>query len=171
MVWEPQPHPPRLFPWSGTKREDDGMRSTVARRAIRLMGTVHRGVYRATGGRVAGKVWGLSILLLTTTGRKTGKARTTPLCFYPDGADLVVVASNGGLKWFPSWWLNLLEHPQATVRVGRRLREVVARPASPDERARLWREITTIAPGYLEYEKRAPREIPLAILSAARTTA
>jgi len=132
------------------------------------MGALHRAAYRATGGRVGGRVWGLSILLLTTTGRKTGRARTTPLCFLPDGPNLVVVASNGGLPWFPSWWLNLLEHPQAEVRVGRTTRAVVARPASPDERARLWREITTIAPGYLAYEKRAPREIPLAILQPAK---
>jgi deazaflavin-dependent oxidoreductase (nitroreductase family) len=138
--------------------------SRLKRRGIRAMGSVHRAVYRATGGRVAGRFWGLSILLLTTTGRKTGKARTTPLCFYSNGAELVVVASNGGLEWFPSWWLNLLEQPQAEVRVGRDTRAVVARPASPDERARLWTEITTIAPGYLEYERRAPREIPLAIL-------
>jgi F420H(2)-dependent quinone reductase len=134
------------------------------RRGIRAMGRVHRVVYRATGGRVGGRVWGLSILLLTTTGRKTGKVRTTPLCFYPDGETFVVVASNGGLAWFPSWWLNLLEHPQGEVRVGRTTRPVVARPADPDERARLWGEITAIAPGYLEYERRAPREIPLAIL-------
>jgi F420H(2)-dependent quinone reductase len=133
------------------------------------MGSVHGVVYRATGGRVGGRIWGLSILLLTTTGRKTGKERTNPLCFYPDGANLVVVASNGGLEWFPSWWLNLLEHPQATVRVGHSAKAVVARPASPDERTRLWAEITTIAPGYLEYEKRAPREIPLAILQPAET--
>ena len=134
------------------------------RRGIRAMGRVHRAVYRATGGRVGGRVWGLSILLLATTGRRTGKVRTTPLCFYPDGENLVVVASNGGLEWFPSWWLNLLEHPQATVRVGRTTRPVVARAAGPDERARLWTAITAIAPGYLEYEKRAPREIPLAVL-------
>ena len=143
------------------------MTSSLKRRGIKAMGTIHRGVYRATGGRIGGKVWGLRILLLTTTGRKTGRARTTPLCFYPDGASLVVVASNGGLEWFPSWWLNLVEHPQATVRVGSGVREVVARPASPEEHTRLWKEITTIAPGYLEYEKRAPREIPLGILEPA----
>jgi F420H(2)-dependent quinone reductase len=137
---------------------------SLKRRAIRAMGSAHRVVYRATGGRVGGRVWGLPILLLTTTGRRTGKARTNPLCFTTDGDDLVVVASHGGLEWFPSWWLNLLDRPRASVRVGRDTRAVVARPASPDERARLWAAITAIAPGYLEYERRAPREIPLAIL-------
>jgi deazaflavin-dependent oxidoreductase (nitroreductase family) len=145
------------------------MSSRLKRRGIRAMGSVHRAVYRATGGRIAGRFWGLSILLLTTTGRKSGKTHTTPLCFYPDGANLVVVASNGGLEWFPSWWLNLLGHPQAEVQVGRETRAVVARPATADEHTRLWAEITAIAPGYLEYERRAPRPIPLAILQPVET--
>ena len=144
------------------------MSSRLKRRGIRAMGSVHRAVYRASGGRVAGKVWGLSILLLTTTGRRTGATHTTPLCFYPDGENLVVVASNGGLEWFPSWWLNLKEHPRAEVQIGRARKAVVARAADPEERARLWAEITAIAPGYLEYERRAPREIPLAILEPAQ---
>ena len=140
------------------------MRSVLIRRGLKIMGALHRVVYRASGGRVGGRIWGLSILLLTTTGRKTGRLRTTPLCFLPDGGNLVVVASNGGLAWFPAWWLNLLEQPRATVRLGRSRRAVVARPASPEEWARLWVEITTIAPGYLGYQRRAGREIPLAIL-------
>jgi len=139
-------------------------RSVLIRRGLKTAGVLHRAVYRVSGGRVGGRIWGLSILLLTTTGRKTGRVRTTPLCFLPDGGDLVVVASNGGLPWFPAWWLNLQAQPRATVRVGRVTRAVVARPAAPEERARLWAAITTIAPGYLEYERRAPREIPLAIL-------
>ncbi len=140
------------------------VRGMLLRRILKTVGAVHRAVYRAGGGRIGGRVWGLSILLLTTTGRKTGKSRTTPLCFLPDGPNLVVVASNGGQERFPAWWLNLLEQPHATVEVGRSRRAVVARPASPEERSRLWAEITTIAPGYLGYERRAPREIPLAIL-------
>lgn len=140
------------------------MRSVLIRRGLKTMGVLHRVIYRATGGRVGGRAWGLSILLLTTTGRKTGRLRTTPLCFLPDGANLVVVASNGGLAWFPAWWLNLLQQPRATVQVGRSRRAVVARPASSEEWTRLWAEITTIAPGYLAYQRRAGREIPLAIL-------
>ena len=139
-------------------------RGVLIRRGLKTVGMVHGAVYRASGGRLGGRIWGLSILLLTTTGRKTGRLRTTPLCFLRDGADLVVVASNGGLPWFPAWWLNLRAQPQATVLLGRVRTPVVARPASPDERARLWAAITTIAPGYLEYERRAPRPIPLAIL-------
>ncbi|HVP75581.1 MAG TPA: nitroreductase/quinone reductase family protein [Gaiellaceae bacterium] len=139
----------------------------LIRRGLKSVGVLHGAVYRASGGRVGGRIWGLSILLLTTTGRKSGRLRTTPLCFLPDGGNLVVVASNGGLPWFPAWWLNLQAQPRATVRVGRARTAVVARPAAAEERARLWTAITTIAPGYLEYERRAPREIPLAILQPA----
>ncbi len=142
-------------------------KGVLIRRGLKTVGALHRAIYRASGGRVGGRIWGLSILLLTTTGRKTGRLRTTPLCFLPDGGNLVVVASNGGLPWFPAWWLNLRAHPQATVRVGRVRTAVVARPAAPDEWARLWTAITTIAPGYLAYQRRAPREIPLAILQPA----
>lgn len=131
------------------------------------MSKVHALLYRASGGRIGSRIWGLPILFLTTTGRTSGKLRTTPLCFLADGDDLVVIASNGGMDWFPSWWLNLLQEPCATVRVGRTRRPVQAREASPDERARLWREVTAIAPGYLKYEQRTRRVIPLGILEPA----
>ncbi len=137
------------------------------RRGLKTAGGVHKVLYRVSGGRVGGRIWGLSILLLTTSGRRTGKARTTPLCFFRDGEDLVVVASNGGMDWFPSWWLNLLHEPRAAVQVGRRRRAVRAREATPEERARLWTELTSIAPGYLRYQERTRREIPLAILQPA----
>jgi deazaflavin-dependent oxidoreductase (nitroreductase family) len=140
------------------------VKKLLFRKGLRLMSGLHRGLYRATGGRVGGEAWGLGILLLTTTGRKTGAPRTTPLCFLPDGDDLVVVGSNGGMDWFPSWWLNLVEQPRATVQVGRSRRAVRAREAAPDERERLWAALTAVAPGYLRYEQRTARTIPLGIL-------
>jgi len=138
------------------------------RKGLKTTSALHSALYRWSGGRVGGSIWGLSILLLTTTGRKTGTSRTTPLCFLPDGEDLVVVASNGGMDWFPSWWLNLSQQPLATVQIGRSRRAVVAREASSEERARLWTELTAIAPGYLKYQQRTRREIPLGILQPAR---
>jgi F420H(2)-dependent quinone reductase len=144
-----------------------GFRKKLFRTVLRLVSAVHRALYRVSGGRAAGRVWGLSILLLTTTGRKSGAARTTPLCFLADGENLVVVASNGGMDWFPDWWLNLLSDPRASVEVGRVRRAVVARAASPEERERLWAAITAIAPGYLGYQRRTSREIPLGILQPA----
>jgi F420H(2)-dependent quinone reductase len=143
------------------------VRQLLFRKALKAASAVHRALYRASGGRIAGRIWGLSILLLTTTGRRTGRARTTPLCFLRDGDALVVVASNGGMDWFPDWWLNLLSEPRATVEIGRSRRAVVARPASPEERARLWAALVAVAPGYLEYERRTSREIPLGILQPA----
>jgi F420H(2)-dependent quinone reductase len=137
------------------------------RTTLKLVSGAHRRLYRLSGGRAFGRAWNLSILLLTTTGRKTGMPRTTPLCYFADGDDIVVVASNGGMDWFPAWWLNLMGEPRATVEIGRSRRAVVARPASPEERERLWTTLTAIAPGYLEYQRRTRREIPLGILQPA----
>src|SRR3954447_25324229 len=137
------------------------------RRCLKLVGGAHTLLYPASGGRVGARIWGLSILLLTTRGRKTGRPRTTPLCFLRDGDDLVVVASNGGMDWFPSWWLNLQREPRATIQVGRTRRPVRAREATPEERARLWAQLTSIAPGYLKYQARTSRTIPLGVLEPA----
>ncbi|HUK45493.1 MAG TPA: nitroreductase family deazaflavin-dependent oxidoreductase [Gaiellaceae bacterium] len=131
---------------------------------MRTASGVHTVVYRASGGRVAGEAGNLPVLLLTTTGRKTGKQRTTPLLFIRDGDDLVVVASNGGMDWFPAWWLNVQQHPAAVIEIGRERRDVTARKADPERRARLWPEFTGPYPDYLKYEARTTREIPLVIL-------
>jgi F420H(2)-dependent quinone reductase len=101
---------------------------------------------------------------LTTIGRKTGKERTTPLVFVRDEDDLVVVASNGGMDWYPAWWLNLRRQPAAVIEIGRERRAVTAGKADPERRARLWPEFTTAYPGYLRYQARTAREIPLVIL-------
>ena len=143
------------------------LRKKLFRLTLRRLSALHRTLYRVSGGRAAGKVWNLSILLLTTTGRKTGAQRTTPLCYFADGDNLVVVASNGGMDWFPDWWLNLLSEPRATVEVGRSRRAVVARAASPEEHERLWAALVAVAPGYLQYERRTSRTIPLGILQPA----
>ena len=143
------------------------LRGFLFRRSLRALSAVHRLVFRATHGRVGHRVWGLSILLLTTTGRKTGRARTTPLCYLPVGYALMVVGSNGGMDWFPDWWLNLQANPHATVDLGRERRSVVARRAGPEEHARLWSELVAIAPGYLRYRDRTRREIPLVLLERA----
>ena len=131
---------------------------------MRTASVVHAAVYRASGGRVAGEAGNLPVLLLTTTGRKTGKQRTAPLLFVRDGEDVVVVASNGGMDWFPAWWLNLQQHPAAVIEIGRERRDVAASEADPERRARLWPEFTGPYPGYLKYEARTAREIPLVVL-------
>jgi deazaflavin-dependent oxidoreductase (nitroreductase family) len=136
------------------------------RGATKYLGALHRVLYRASGGRLGGRLWDLPVVLLTTTGRKSGKQRTVPLCSFRDGDDVVVIASYGGLDQPPAWWLNLEASPQAELLAGRERRAVTARNAAPDERARLWAEVTARAPGYLEYERRTTREIPVVILEA-----
>ncbi|HKH11862.1 MAG TPA: nitroreductase/quinone reductase family protein, partial [Rubrobacter sp.] len=81
---------------------------------------VHSALYRATGGRVGGSLVGSPVLLLVTTGRKTGQRRTTPLLYLRDGDRYVTVASNGGAPKPPLWWLNLQANPEATVETGGR---------------------------------------------------
>lgn len=140
------------------------MRDRVVPLVTRYGGALHRFLYRASGGRVGGRLWGLRVVLLTTTGRRSGKRRTVPLCSLRDGEDTVVIASFGGLDRPPAWWLNLGAHPDALLEDGRERRPVRARPASPEERARLWADVTERAPGYLDYERRTARPIPVVIL-------
>jgi deazaflavin-dependent oxidoreductase (nitroreductase family) len=139
--------------------------------AIRALGRTHRELYRLTHGRLLGRVAGMPVLLLTTTGRRSGRPRTTPLTYFHDGADLVVVASNGGEDRPPSWWLNLRADPRATITIGTRPERVTAREARSDERARLWPVITGVHPGYAAYERRTTRSIPVVLLSRTRKNA
>ncbi len=144
------------------------MRDRLVPAVTRYGGALHRFLYRASGGRIGGRVWGLRVVLLTTTGRRTGKRRTVPLCSLRDGENVVVIGSFGGLDRPPSWSVNLEAHPEAQLEDGRERRTVVARTASPDERARLWAEVTAKAPGYLDYERRTSREIPVVLLQPRR---
>ena len=138
------------------------------RAVTRYGGALHRFLYRASGGRFGGRLWGLRMVLLTTTGRRSGKRRTVPLCSLRDGDDVVVIGSYGGLDRPPAWSLNLEADPHAELEDGRERRAVVARTASPEERSRLWAEVTARAPGDLEYERRTSREIPVVILQPRR---
>lgn len=140
------------------------MRPLIVRLATHYLGALHRLLYRASGGRIGSRIWGLPIVLLTTTGRETGRARTVPLCSLRDGDRFVVIASYGGLDRSPSWWLNLRNNPRATVQLGSVTHDVVAREAMGDERTRLWAEVTARAPGYLDYQRRTSRQIPIVLL-------
>ena len=142
-------------------------RRLLVRSATKYLGALHRFLYRTSGGRIGGRLWDLPVVLLTTTGRKSGKRRTVPLCSLRDGDDVVVIASYGGLDQPPLWWLNLEADPCAELTDGRTHRSVTARNADPDERARLWAEVTSRAPGYLAYERRTTREIPVVILRSS----
>jgi F420H(2)-dependent quinone reductase len=132
--------------------------------AQRAATKLHTFAYRATGGRVGGRIVGGPVLLLTTTGRKSRKKRTSPLLYLEDGQDLILVASNGGAPVHPAWWHNLRAHPEATVEIGRRKLRVRAEKASPEEKERLWPRLVSMYPGYETYQHRTNREIPVVIL-------
>jgi len=132
---------------------------------IKVTSALHRCIYQATGGVIGGRFGRANILLLTTTGRKTGRTHTTPLLYIKDGDAFVLVASNAGDDRHPAWWLNLEADPHARVQVGWARTSVTARRATPEEKARLWPRITAVYPGYDEYQARTTREIPVIILT------
>jgi F420H(2)-dependent quinone reductase len=130
-----------------------------------LLPSFHAAVYRATKGRVGGSFGAANICLLTTTGRKSGQARTTPLNFFPDGDRIVLIASNNGQDHNPAWYLNILSNPNVTVQRGGDAVSHTARVATPDEKAELWPRIIAWYKGYAKYQAKTSRDIPLVIVS------
>lgn len=133
----------------------------------KLTSRVHTWLYRATGGRIGHTAGGITNLILTTKGRKSGEQRTVALAYMADGNDFVVVASNGGSDRNPAWWLNLKSDPHAVVEVGTRKLDVTAREATSDEHARLWPALKAVNPFYSNYEVITDRRIPVVILRPA----
>lgn len=127
---------------------------------------VHTHAYRLLGGRLVGKFGKAPMLLLTTTGRKTGAARTTPLLYLPVGDSYVIVASWGGDERNPLWYLNLVADPHVTVQIGAEKQAMTARTATPEEKARLWPELVAIYRQYEGYQRKTERDIPLVILES-----
>jgi deazaflavin-dependent oxidoreductase (nitroreductase family) len=121
--------------------------------------------YIETDGR-QGHEWreGVLTLLLTTRGRKSGKLRRTPLIYGKDGDNYVIVASKGGHPHHPGWYLNLSEDPEVYLQVADQKITAHARTATGEERARLWKIMTTIWPAYDEYQIKTDREIPIVVL-------
>jgi proline iminopeptidase len=131
----------------------------------KLFGDEHVRRYRETGGQV-GHDWreGSSILLLTTTGRKTGAKRTTPLIYAQDGNRYVIVASKGGAPEHPGWYQNIEKTPEVELQVKGDVFRARARTAQGEERARLWRLANTAWKHYDEYATKTKREIPVVVL-------
>ncbi|GAA3721791.1 nitroreductase family deazaflavin-dependent oxidoreductase [Spinactinospora alkalitolerans] len=120
--------------------------------------------YRETGGEVGHDWQGVSTLLLTTTGRRSGRERTTPLIYRRDGADHVIVASAGGQPGHPAWYHNLSTDPEVTVQVKDDRFPARARTATEEEKARLWPRMAEVWPDYDEYQTKTDRPIPVVIL-------
>jgi F420H(2)-dependent quinone reductase len=133
---------------------------------LRWTGKLNVAIYRATGGRVMGRVGKAPVLLLTSTGRKSGEPRTAPVLYLADGARLIVIGSNAGNSRTPAWSLNLKAKPDAEVEVGRERRQVRARIAEGEERVELWRKANEQFAGFDHYEEKTDRDIALFVLEA-----
>jgi deazaflavin-dependent oxidoreductase (nitroreductase family) len=131
---------------------------------IKAIGTIHRWLYRVSGGKLGKSFFGSPILLLTTTGRRTRQPRTWPLTYLQEGDRLIVIASNGGQPNHPAWYLNLRETPQVSVQLGDRVRTMIAQTAEGSERARLWSRVVEEYPAYAEYQRKTDRQIPVVVL-------
>jgi deazaflavin-dependent oxidoreductase (nitroreductase family) len=121
-------------------------------------------LYRRSGGRIGGRMFGGPVLLLSTTGRKSGRTWTTPLIYQADADRFVIIASNGGRPRHPAWWLNLRSNPDATIQVGPEVIPVTAHAVTGAERDRLWALMTKVYPGYDNYQKKTTRKIPVVLL-------
>jgi deazaflavin-dependent oxidoreductase (nitroreductase family) len=132
-------------------------------RGLRWVGKLNVPLYRATGGRIGGKVGKGPVLLLTTTGRKSGEKRTAPVLYLEDDGGLSVINTNAGNIRVPAWSLNLDANPEAEVQVRGRKMAVRARAAEGDERAELWRKHNQQYAGFDDYEEILPDDRPITV--------
>ncbi len=136
----------------------------INKRMAKVFTTLHGRLYKMTGGRFGGKMAGGQIIVLTTTGRESGKLRDRPLVGgnHPDG--WVVIASFSGHDEHPAWYLNLMANPSATVTAGRERHPVRAREVSGEERTKMWDAMVETYADYEEYQKVTDRQIPVLLL-------
>jgi deazaflavin-dependent oxidoreductase (nitroreductase family) len=123
--------------------------------------------FRSNGGKVGGNFEGAPLLLLHSTGAKSGQTRVNPMMYQNDDDRLVVFASKAGAPTNPDWYHNLMANPRATVEVGTDTFDVTARVADEGERERLWSQQKERYPGFAEYEQKTTRQIPVVVLERA----
>jgi deazaflavin-dependent oxidoreductase (nitroreductase family) len=138
--------------------------------ATKLITRTHIALYRRTGGKLGGRFRGSPVLLLTTTGRRSGQLRTMPLLHIVDGNRKVVVASYAGAEHHPAWYHNLLAHPEVTVQAGSSIQQMRAEVADSAERARLWSPLVAMYPDYDNYQARTERQMAVVVLTPDEPT-
>lgn len=131
---------------------------------LKLQSAIHRRVYQISGGKI-GSYFGAPTLLLTTIGRKSQKARTTPLFYLEHGEDWIVTATNAGSDKPPAWWLNLQANPSAHIQVKGDQFDVSIGLIKEDERATIWESFVELFAGYADYQNQTNREFPIIRLS------
>ena len=141
--------------------------SPFGRSMIKLFGKLHKAFYQKTGSRIFARLGKMPNLLLTTTGRKSGKLRTIPLLYIENDDGFAIVASFAGAPEHPSWYLNLQSNPKATVQIGKQVIPVIATTASPAEKESLWPRFTAMYADYDSYENATDRDIPIVLLKSA----
>jgi deazaflavin-dependent oxidoreductase (nitroreductase family) len=137
--------------------------SGLLKKAMKYFARAHIAVYRRTNGRWGAKLLWFPAALVTTTGRKSGRPRTTATLYLSDGERVVLPASYGGRDANPAWYLNLKADPKVQVQVRDRVRDMTARDATDEERRLYWRKLTRIYPPYKGYQDAADRRIPLVV--------
>ncbi len=120
--------------------------------------------FRANRGKSGGPMEGRPLLLLTTTGAKSGQLRTTPMMYIPDGDRLLVIASNAGAPVHPDWYRNLVAYPEVTVEVGNEIFEAIAIVTEGPERQRLWTRVVELYPFFADHQAKVTRQIPVIVL-------
>ena len=138
-------------------------------RITKAFTNAHAGLIRITHGRVGARMGSMNVCILTTTGRKTGVERHTPLACFPRGDGLVVVASAGGSDDHPSGYLNLVANPSVRVEVDGVNRLMSARTASEEERAQIWPGVVATMKNFEGYQARTSRKLPVVILETRQT--
>lgn len=132
---------------------------------LKTMNTIHRVLFNATGGLLGGKLLGMLVVDLKTTGAKSGQPRSSMLTSpVQEGDKIVLVASRGGDPQHPGWYHNIRANPDVEVRMRGGTKKMRARVATPEEKARLWPDVVKKYKGYGQYQTRTTREIPLVIL-------
>src|SRR5438876_11646252 len=145
-----------------TQSKQSSQAGGIGKALQRLFMKGHVSLYRSTGGKLGG---GKSMLILTTTGRKSGVERDTPLFFFPNEDHFIIIASAGGAPKHPTWWLNLKSNPHAKIQIGPPVIPVTAKQADAEESKRLWAIIAENYKNFVAYQKRTTREIPIIILT------
>jgi F420H(2)-dependent quinone reductase len=137
---------------------------TLPAGALRALGRLNTPIYRLTRGRLMNKVGRAPVMLLTSTGRRSGQPRTAPVLYGTDGQRLIVVSSNGGNHNQPGWAYNLKDNPNAEVEIRGRRQSMRARVAEGEERERMWRLMNEQYAGFDDYDANVTREIAVFVL-------